>query len=908
MNVLHKVTRQNLKKNKVRTVVTIIGVILSVAMITAVTTMVSTLQAYMITSVVTTEGDWYFKLESTDPQLEQTLRQDDRLERIGSMQSLGYAVLEGGRNEYKPYWYVTAWDEEMFQSVPVTLTSGRLPANGQEIAIPSHMAANGGVFYEVGDTVTLDLGYRVFGDEYLWQAHGYWGEDEPTDGADDALAAQAEELMPVTSRTFTVVGIYERLDYDVEEYAAPGYTAITRPDASDKVLATGLYVRTVDPGEVQSVYAELTDTWQDELYFDTAHYDLLHVMGVLDNETIMKVAVPMAVILLIIIMVGAVTLIYNAFSISAGERSKQFGLLSSVGATRRQLRGSVLYEAAVIGGIGIPLGILSGIGGIGVTLWCLRDWISSLMLMGSGIPMELSVSWASVIAAALLGMLTILISAWIPAKRASRVTAIEAIRQSQDIQVKAKQVKTSPLTRKLFGFEGEMALKNLKRSRRRYRSTVLSLAVSVVLFISASAFTLYAFNSSERMVDPPHYDVEYGYRTIGYTDVADQPDEAEKQQLFAQLLAPDSVSGGTTVEIFAFGTAVPKEAAAAEFYNEQQEWQSAEGVEPGLFLTADGAATTGVVLTVVDEASFDAYARSVGASPADYKGETLSAIALRAYYAWDMESERREMQDWLKTPTTLDLQIIDRETGRNYTDGQPELPVRVLATTDTLPMWIKNYSSCDQPYLILPDTQLPLLRDWLYRQCAGQETVSFTSSTRMVFTAEESAKATAAIAAILTEQQLSTDSVDDLHEDDAYEQRLMAILKVFTYGFITLISLITVANVFNTISTNIHLRRREFAMLQSVGLSPKGFRRMMHFECVFYGLKALLYGLPVSFLVMYAMYRSILTGVEIRFLVPWSSVGISVGCVFLVVFITMLYATHKIRRENIIDGLKTDMT
>ena len=137
-------------------------------------------------------------------------------------------------------------------------------------------------------------------------------------------------------------------------------------------------------------------------------------------------------------------------------------------------------------------------------------------------------------------------------------------------------------------------------------------------------------------------------------------------------------------------------------------------------------------------------------------------------------------------------------------------------------------------------------------------------------------------------------------------QMLILIVNVFAYGFIVLISLIAVANVFNTVSTNIHLRRREFAMLKSVGMSNKEMSRMMNFECVLYGSRALLYGLPVSVLVTWFIYRVVSEGFTAGFYLPWGAIAIAVFSVFAVVFATMMYSMGKIQAENPMDALKNE--
>jgi len=159
---------------------------------------------------------------------------------------------------------------------------------------------------------------------------------------------------------------------------------------------------------------------------------------------------------------------------------------------------------------------------------------------------------------------------------------------------------------------------------------------------------------------------------------------------------------------------------------------------------------------------------------------------------------------------------------------------------------------------------------------------------------------------IVVENGLSKHYLYDYAEGAEESRTLIMIINVFAYGFIVLISLIAAANVFNTVSTNISLRRREFAMLKSVGMSHKEMNRMMNFECILYGSCSLLYGLPVSVLITWLIYKVISEGFTTEFYLPWGAIAIAVLSVFLVVFATMMYSMRKIQADNPIDALKNE--
>lgn len=252
----------------------------------------------------------------------------------------------------------------------------------------------------------------------------------------------------------------------------------------------------LSPGEVYTVILRLKNPAKSKAFIAKheglnapAHTnnELLRGYGILARDSFMTVAYRMAAVLIVIIMVGSVSLIHNAFAISVSERSRQFGILSSVGATKKQLAGSVLYEGAIIGAIGIPIGVVCGVAGIGITL----RLVGGMITRGGATELKLAVSAPLLILAAVIAFCTILISAYIPAARAAKASAIDAIRQSADVTIKSKDVRGGKLTGRLFGLEGTLALKNFKRNKGRYRSTVFSLFISIVIFISAASFGLY---------------------------------------------------------------------------------------------------------------------------------------------------------------------------------------------------------------------------------------------------------------------------------------------------------------------------------------------------------------------------------------------------------------------------------
>ncbi len=455
MNVFHKLTIKYLKQNRTRTLVTILGIVLSAAMICGITTFATSIQNYMLRGAIYNEGLWHGSQFNTEQTSASEVLHDSKVETGTLLQQLGYAELEGSKNEFKPYIYVLGADENAQSVLQIHITSGSYPTSVAEILLPEHILSSGGMTYQIGDIITLDLGERNVQGIYRYQDTPCYAM-EYVGGVDQRV--KKEEILEVRqNRTYKVVGFYERMSEKVEPYTAPGYTALTLMDS-----AVGCQCK-------YSVLFEMKNPSDVYLFMDgldsfgVVNSDVLTYLGVSRNSTFLTVLYALAAIIIMIVMFISVALIYNAFAISVSERTKQFGLLASVGATKRQLRKMVFFEAFAVSVIGVPLGIIAGILVIGFALTLLSDKFGAL---GYSVEMKLSVSVASMVIAAIVSFITIMVSAWIPSKRAIRISAMEAIRQTTGIKANNKTVRTSKLTYLLFGLPGVLANNYYKRNRK----------------------------------------------------------------------------------------------------------------------------------------------------------------------------------------------------------------------------------------------------------------------------------------------------------------------------------------------------------------------------------------------------------------------------------------------------------
>ncbi len=884
MNVMQQYTWKTLRLNRQRTIVTIIGVILSAAMVTAVSVFLASFITLLQRSSIADNGNWHVLLRGVPADRMAQVRAADAVDLVVLKRDLGYAPLEGSQNSGKPYLFVRQLGGDGFAQMSIRLTEGRLPQSAGEIVLSETVNRTVSKPYQIGDTMSLSPGRRINGNgEDIEPSQGliYRVDEETGQWINDPITGQPaldERLLTGEAQTYTVVGFIERPGLEPSWSAACSAFALLEEGAAGTVdvYYTAASVTRVLFGDAEALAAAVGAPKPE---FNTG---LLRYYGVVASDTLFTFLFGLSAVIFVIILVASVSMIGNAFAISVSERSRQLGILASVGATRAQKRASVYFEAALIYAAGMPLGILAGIGGIAVTLQLIQPLLLSIFNTSGGVTLDLVVPPLSLAAAVALSAVTLLLSARRPARIASRVQPIDAIRQSGDIRISGKSVRTGTLVRRLFGFEAEIAMKNLKRSRRKYRATIASLVISIVLFLTVSTYADTARLITAAGDEGINYDILVNYNYLPADRV---------QAMDERIAALDGIQAITRSEMFYAslpGDRVTDETRLANGILEEDQTMQA--------LT--------VMVTRLDDGSFTAYTEDLGLDQAVLDGDVPGAILINA--AKSTVSINGKLQkvmgsvlavgrgDALELQNSEDLLRRDRE----QTGEVRSQKVSVAVLTDRRPMGVP---------LLDFSTVVIIVSDTGYERLAaalgiGPEAVSH----RTFLEAPDDQR---------TETELSriVESVPGsrvfLHNFSSYarsQRNLWVFLGVFVYGFITLISLICIANIFNTVSTNVALRRKEFAMLRSVGMTPSGFNRMIRFESVFYGLKSLLYGLPASVAVAYAIYRLQGPVVEAPFALPLGSYGFAIGLIFVIVFATMLYSSHRFKRENIIEALREE--
>lgn len=840
MNVLSKLTIKNLKLNKKRTMVTVIGIILSVAMLSAVASMFFSARDSFIRYEKRKAGDCHYVFYDVPAEDLQIFRWNRKVESAYPVKEVGYAILEGGSNEYKPYLYVEALSKEAMKHMGIRMVEGRLPQSEDELLISSHIATNGGVKYHVGDTLTLDIGRRESEDTLLRQQNPYNPEVE-------------EKIVATKQKTYKVVGVMERLETTMEDYEAPGYTCLTLMSEECNTGSADVYVRYTKDGlqDYEAVTAGLLGISKDALqlgeegnYSYASNSYLIQIeSGILSDGTMRALATAGMFVVLIIIFTS-VFCIKNSFDISIAEKTRQYGMLRSVGATKRQIRKNVYYEATILGFLGIPAGLLFG----NLASYVLLQITNQFLKDNLNVTLSYQFSWLAILFGLILGFVTVYLSAGRGAKRAAKIAPIQAILNSGEMKLRPGKIHAPKWVSRFFGIGGEISYKNLKRSKKKYRTTVISIIVCVATFIATASFVDLAFDT-----------IRWELKDSDYTLRLSWSKAVDDIEYVRQIRGLDGIEESS---YYVYNDVKLDQALYSKEYLEIYPDSPAEDEEEAITLCA------------VDEETFRAYVEKLHLSYDKVKGQGILLNYIHEYIQ--------------KTPEEDDFQEVEIPMYA-YKAGDMVGGIRIAALSKEVFFGLDEFQSSAR--LVVNRTYYDngddYYNNYMYIKCEN--------ATKVQEEIEEICKGDETLNIINREE--STKSMEAFY----------TLLAIFLYGFIVVIALIGVTSIFNTITTNMELRRREFAMLKSVGMTSREFNRMIRLESFFYGSKSLLIGVPIGCVLSYMIYRLLASGnMDVGYRLPVKPMLISIVCVFALILAIMEYSIRKIRRQNLIETIRNE--
>ena len=845
MSILNRLTIKNLRLNKKRTIVTIIGIILSTALMVGIGLLFSSFQDLMIRDTIGYSGKYEAKYNDVD-----LIKLNDIKDKNFTYfyeKPIGFSKIESS-NEYKPYMYITSVNKEYFNELK--LVDGSFPKNENEVVISNHVITNGGLNYKVGDIVTFKYGKRnIEGNDTL-------ANSELVDG---------EFLTNEGTHTYKIVGIVERSNF--ESYSASGYTAFTVDVNSDKGNVN-LYVMFNKNKKIIKQSEELAKelNYNGDINYNST---LLALYGESTYGNVMSSMGGMMIIMLSLVSIGCIIVIYNSFAISVMERKKEFGLLSSIGATKRQLSHTVFFEAVVVGVIGIILGILGAYIGIGCVILIINNLISDMLEY----KLHLVTNPLFIIIPVIFMIIVIGVSAFIPSRRASKVSPIEAIRQNDDIKINKKKIRTSKLINKLFGIEGEIALKNIKRNKKKYRVTIVSLFISIVLFISFSSYMNYTLNTASSVMGEVPYDYQISYfGDDNDIDALDKISEIIKSNDVKEYVSY-SASNLSIIGNYTYSD---------EYLDFYKSAYGDDGIK-----ALNNLKYQYISILVLDDNSYNKYKKLIGI-------DNDSVILLNKFKGVSYGNNKR---------VNYNIPVINNGNINikicNF-DNDEDVDTTKYCNKNIDNIFVTNKSfDLIEEFSYMDDFKL-IVNKKLYDSISDSST-HYTQFNIISDNTNNIDKLTKDL------DKYSNVNYTNIKETMKQANNLILVVKILMYGFISLVTLIGVTSVFNTISTSMALRKREFAVLRSIGLTNRGFNKILFFESLFFGMKSLIFAIPVSIGITVLIHYALADMVSIStIIIPWKYIIISIVSVFVIVLLTMMYSTSKIKKHNIIEQIREE--
>lgn len=925
MNLMKTLTLKNLKLNRKRTIVTIVGIILATALLSALVTLVSSFQYSVIEYQKQKGGDFHVKFSNVKMSELSEFKNNRNIESTFETMGMGFAKLNGCKNEDKPYAYVMATDEAGFERGCFKLIEGRMAKNEDEIVIPRHLKTNGRIDIKVGDEITLDVGKR------------YDSNTEGVISENSAYENEAETLTDTVTKHYKVVGIMERPGYGMEDYSAAGYTFVTYSDelaaidngtkseASEADTTLTVYSRytkkalrnkdavTADIIGVDEklfakannssveMSAEESDRFLKEM--ENAKYDIYMNGYLISYECVFpidgsfKALFTVATVVALIIILTSVYCIKNSFNISITEKIRQYGMLASVGATRRQIKSSVKTEAAMLGVVGIPVGTMSGI----LASLILVKVVNALSAGWLNFALSFHTSLPALILAVILSIATIYFSATGSARRAAKVTPLEAIRNTKEIKIKSAKLKTPAIIGRIWGIGGVISYKNIKRNNKKYRTTVTSIVICSVTFIVISYFMSMAFSR----VGMSYASTDYN---IGINMSCKKDLDIEK---LSKLL-----SGIEGAEDYLVGAGYDFDVSKPEYTKEYGEYC-------GQLYDDSEDVSQEFLITVLDDKSYDKYASDAGIKNAaagailvnkgtfDVYNENSSKyvkkeMELYKYKAGDTESstdDNNAVEGDTESGTEDNSGYVDEETINNGV--RKTVDVTIAGVTDKVPTGYKGYGNTTLLFM----NQKGFESLWGDGKNGNEIKPGHASYSAYVVAenADEYQDTFEKETEGNTEYSQISFYVSNLDKEMRDEKSLFTLLGVFAYGLIVVIALIGITNIINTLSTGMELRSREFATLRSIGMTDKQFVGMVRLESVFISVKALVIGVPLGILISYLLCVMMNRMDDaIIYELPYKAIILCIVVVIMLIYAIMKLSMTKLRHNNIIETIKNE--
>lgn len=847
MRLFTRLSINDIKLNKKRSLVTMIGMILSVVLITATISIYSSLISSITNFIIIKNGDFHVAFYDVSKEETKDFESSQKVDSINSVYNIGYAKINS-RNESKPYVLIKAFSEKSIDDLSIQLKEGRLPKNDKEILIPTHLESNAGLKFKVGDDITLNIGSRTLNQKEL----GLFDEFNKN-----------EELRIRKKITYKVVGIIEKPSLFIEDSTSPSYTFITKKNNSNHTKMD-LYIRYTKSGEndlykttsnflgidyntlekifkgkyTEDEYNSLAKEMNKAKYTISINDKLvmLETNPLKDND--IKSITNVVLIIALMIILTSIFCIKNSFDISMCDKLKNFGILASVGATKKQIRKCAICEAFILGVMATPMGIVLGIIASYFLIKIGNIYFSHNIM--NGITLVCNFSIVSIIISVVISFVTIYLSSVKSAKKVSKISPIMVIRKNNIMD--SKYIKDNKMINKIFGISGSIAYKNIKRNKKKYRLIILSFVIVITTFIVLTSSFDLIFKSIKTIYNTDDYNIHYSinvtnndllYRKVLSTTQLDNIDRFSIVRSMGARIIEDNIKDNNYVNITSIGN--------SEYKN---------------------------------------YISELGLKYEDIKDKFI-LIDYNRSCGYDEKNNKNICEN--KREFSLNV----GDNAEIISDNNKKLLLNLGYVTNKKPFSLKKAIN-----------SMVIVSDELYDNLIQDKTYL-----SVYFSSSNPTKLQNDIHSILQNYNYNLNNVDDQVKS---MQNFYKLISIFLYIFIGVITLIDLTTIFNTITTNIEFRKQEFAVFRSIGMTSREFNKMIKLESVLIGLKTMIYSVPIAMIVCLFLYNIINLEANIEFHLPFIPILIALIFVSLLIYTMMKYCLNKVNNQNMIETVRND--
>lgn len=886
MSITKQLALRHLKQNKTRSVLTVLGITISVVMLTVIFTCATSFAHYYGEKAINENGNWHFFVKTDYESAKKYLLSDSSLKDIGfekdlSTEEQSYKIYSDKAN-YLRTGTIYQGNEQYIKDTVTCKYDGALPKSDNEIMVEQSLIKNNGLDLKIGDEIKIAVGSRLKGDFVILPIKGDYQFGERFEKEKD--------------ETFKVVGILHD-----NEPTERGAIIRGMSDLSSKNLIAYGKLKRITPFsyiKINGIFDKFGFTKKNRVFNVGENAGLLNsrLAFSIDKDNLPQALklTAIGIVVFAVIFVSSFAMIYNSFALSVGEQIKYLGMLSSVGATRKQKKKTLYFEGAVLGGIGIILGIALGLLLTFISQSAMNAKITTIMEgYNNNIKYSTHISWWVLCLIVILAALTVFVSIISPVQKAARITAIDAIRKTDEIKRKGK-IRTPFIITKLFGFEGDIAFKNLRRNGRKSRTIIACICICAVLFLSCNYFC-------ETFKDVSSLDYELPYQ-ISFQYSAESKVQIEKARnylktnkrikrfysIWSHWYSPIS---GSEINPYDNSRLYDMSFHNESIFVDKYKFVAAQDITYAAHLLDDEDFNALCKKNGIDYKKYysldkDGSIKTIVINGIDCNGEPIFNNNLLGKtigeYGFDFEKTEREN----KLDEDGNKIIFYYKTGR-----------------------ISLYKFCD---FIKYDKDNPICNlesggvTFYAPKCIYDKLYSANEFySHYGIETDEPYKVEKELKDYLSE----TEAEGDVYNDYYWmmrEKSIISAVQFLSYSFILLITLITVFNIINTMTAQIAGRKKELAMLKSVGMTPKEFKKTILFESMFYGLFGLLLGVPLSLVINRVVGYIISKDNAIPFSVNIWLYLIACVAVFVIIALTMIYSLKLIKNNSIIDSLKDD--